>query len=97
MLAKTFSTVLLVPGLFLGWAALTFRADSAEELAQGRCADAAVGALFAAAFFADRLTPTVTRRELLRASLGAALVWAATGGPLMLTHAAAARVRFGGG
>jgi hypothetical protein len=76
--------------------ALMFRADTREELAIGQTADAIVGLLFAGVVFFSRLpVPTSNRRRWLRSTIiWVTLVFAVTAGPLMLLHAAVAKIRF---
>lgn len=87
--------ILLAPASLLAVSALTIRADSEEELSWLRRADTAIGLLFAVAFLLTRPSgpPAGIRTGRVRTVVGAVLVWAATGGPLVLVHESVARAR----
>jgi hypothetical protein len=96
MLYKACGLALAVLASVCGCVAFMFRADTHDELALGRMADTVVGLMFAIAFLVARLPlPPVNRQRWgRRAALGMALVWAGTGGTLLLLRAAVAQVRF---
>jgi general secretion pathway protein G len=98
-----FPKVFVVAAVVLGtcvWfpALLGFSPETGEVSWHGRIADLTVGFLFVVAFLLARIphSPEGGQRRKYRTALGAALVWVATSGSLILFHESVARVHSAG-